>query len=1306
MLFRRLRERAQASKKLFSSPRMQEAIKEEWLKGGCYRQAVFGWLFFAAYCLVYSLLAVYSTGQNAPDGYNLVNGVNQIIFQQSLRHDDSPNPVFMNMQDVNDFWLWNSRCLVGALTNGSSTTWYEGERVENAGAHLYVNNMATVLGRVRYSQWRTSTAQCPLPSVAERAFSSCFPDYCPVWTWDPLTWQPCWPTEDRTAFGPDNKYTFRKNVHRRGFTGKLGVYGTGSFTVVLPQQGDAGNYINNLADDIATLQNDNWVDAGTRAVAIEFSLYSAAINKFTTVIAFVEFPPYGNYPVPNFDIFTFTGYSYIIYGNEYFPMPDKVLGAIIIVWVVFVFAHIFVKLHEWRQMQPYFFLNGFNLIDISLMIVQLTTLGLKVTFTTTLYHITAHFLDSAAYEGEYLDMRLISLLRQYESLLLSIGVILAWCKFLEPSQLLAADFYVLVKLIVILVGKLLQSFLPMLAIVYLAWVFSRYVLTATDDPNFITIATAVGKQYGDIMGNFDLTPIPNSNRFPMWQLLQMIVLILIIFLIMLNLFISIINDLYVSIKVQAKADWCKQQAIQIIILNRTTLSSPSKPWSGGGVQVFKAVLKAIRCRSIWSWFREATRGLCRIFCLHRSASEKLSPQRYVAPEEIEAISRKHPRDGYQHGYQSLERFPSGTVHDDQKRLEAAYSNTNTNTNDYSDKSIRSSTRLLRIRDRAADINRLFFAGDSVAAMKGTLPLLEQLNIWVTLSNKKTPPLHLLEILAQDISDVKSFNTVAALRQLLGYGALRIVASVMEEIMAAFPRAGSEFVDSPWTHAMRTCIRCAFKLTVRGSSAAASDQVAFARVTDDSGGRSSFFSLRMTQSLRANAISSAVLDLSKTDDLQKQRGSWSRNYQSQSQSLSSNISSNSPTKLQTAAVGRSSISNDISWAGDVMRLWGGEELLIVVGKIFRSLRSTGLGSLPSSLSMSSSMSINSTGWNTRKNRLILQGVQYDIDLLRLTANILQYKQLVVKYETSSAQRFPVFVDGVMFAALVGFASCEETDDLHQELASSAASIIKRYCLQELLDELVLNLKSTKNLLRMYKLVMVCKRISMIEGLGAKAITTMLPVSHSIADPQDGSGDTSLPSTCILLQLASVLSRLAAIPSRSRTEIMISLRVAQTIKLTVQQCVIKAQDVEDSGQEESDGNRVESLHRFVDSMCLDGLCGEDTETAVLKRVTISNLVPLLMKALSCEVLCEMEHAGTADLMSYSYRATGLRQAFEDHSDEDVATTIIETLYHLLYIGNDAAVAVQDKYEASSANVNFVKQVRNFDRKISFHIDVYLM
>ncbi|CAN0376707.1 unnamed protein product, partial [Pylaiella littoralis] len=55
-------------------------------------------------------------------------------------------------------------------------------------------------------------------------------------------------------------------------------------------------------------------------------------------------------------------------------------------------------------------------------------------------------------------------------------VIMVWVKLMDPLQAVFEDFFLLVKMIALVIGKLVKSFLPLLGIIYVSWAFARYTL--------------------------------------------------------------------------------------------------------------------------------------------------------------------------------------------------------------------------------------------------------------------------------------------------------------------------------------------------------------------------------------------------------------------------------------------------------------------------------------------------------------------------------------------------------------------------------------------------------------------------------------------------------------------------------------------------------------------------------------------------------------------------------------------------------------------------------------------------------------
>uniref|UniRef100_A0A0M3KKF5 PKD_channel domain-containing protein n=1 Tax=Anisakis simplex TaxID=6269 RepID=A0A0M3KKF5_ANISI len=59
--------------------------------------------------------------------------------------------------------------------------------------------------------------------------------------------------------------------------------------------------LNGSAEDLieafTQLQNQSWIDVGTRAVFIEFSAYNAQTNLFAVIQLMLEMPPYGSFVI-------------------------------------------------------------------------------------------------------------------------------------------------------------------------------------------------------------------------------------------------------------------------------------------------------------------------------------------------------------------------------------------------------------------------------------------------------------------------------------------------------------------------------------------------------------------------------------------------------------------------------------------------------------------------------------------------------------------------------------------------------------------------------------------------------------------------------------------------------------------------------------------------------------------------------------------------------------------------------------------------------------------------------------------------
>ena len=73
------------------------------------------------------------------------------------------------------------------------------------------------------------------------------------------------------------KYSTADELKEESYWGQVAVYGGGGYTQVLPNTSDTLQHV------LVQLQADEWIDAGTRAVFIDFTAYNMNDNLFAVV---------------------------------------------------------------------------------------------------------------------------------------------------------------------------------------------------------------------------------------------------------------------------------------------------------------------------------------------------------------------------------------------------------------------------------------------------------------------------------------------------------------------------------------------------------------------------------------------------------------------------------------------------------------------------------------------------------------------------------------------------------------------------------------------------------------------------------------------------------------------------------------------------------------------------------------------------------------------------------------------------------------------------------------------------------------
>ena len=70
------------------------------------------------------------------------------------------------------------------------------------------------------------------------------------------------------------QYSTADELKEEPHWGRLAVYGGGGFTQILPDTSDSLQHV------LTQLQSDQWIDAGTRVVFVDFTAYNPSDNLF------------------------------------------------------------------------------------------------------------------------------------------------------------------------------------------------------------------------------------------------------------------------------------------------------------------------------------------------------------------------------------------------------------------------------------------------------------------------------------------------------------------------------------------------------------------------------------------------------------------------------------------------------------------------------------------------------------------------------------------------------------------------------------------------------------------------------------------------------------------------------------------------------------------------------------------------------------------------------------------------------------------------------------------------------------------
>ncbi|KAE8630855.1 hypothetical protein XENTR_v10000990 [Xenopus tropicalis] len=454
-------------------------------------------------------------------------GMSQLFLDGPVSKDERTN--FKTLLTMDDFWKFTE----GPLMDGLYwDMWYNNRTMAENHSFIYYENL--LLGVPRLRQLRVKNGSCSVPEDLKDEIKDCYDSYSVR-------------NEDTTPFGLRNgtawTYTKEKDLNGSSQWGVISVYSGAGYYIDLSRNREES------AAQIAMLKNNLWLDRGTRAVFIDFSVYNANLNLFCVVRLLVEFPATGGL-ITSWQFQTVKLIHYIS-SFEFF------LAACEIIFCIFILYYIIEEFLEIHVHHLHYFRSLWNWLDIVIIGLSLPAIGI-------------HLYKMSSVEGP-LNKQLsdLNVFPNLESLaywqiqfnsVAAVIVFFAWVKLFKFANFNRTMTQLSTTMS--RCAKDILGFAIMFFIIFLAYAQFAYLVFGTQIDDFSTFQHCIFTQFRIILGDFDFTEVEEANRIlgPIY----FTTFVFFMFFILLNMFLAIINDTYSEVKTDMAQQKSEMELIDLI----------------------------------------------------------------------------------------------------------------------------------------------------------------------------------------------------------------------------------------------------------------------------------------------------------------------------------------------------------------------------------------------------------------------------------------------------------------------------------------------------------------------------------------------------------------------------------------------------------------------------------------------------------------------------------------------------------------------------------------------------------------------
>ncbi|CDS43464.1 polycystic kidney disease protein 2 [Echinococcus multilocularis] len=419
-----------------------------------------------------------------------------------------------SVNSIDDYWDVLKGPLIHTLYDNQ---WYNSKLISGNDTY-YLGYESVRLGLIRIRQVRVTNHSCSIPDDFAQQITSCYGVYS-----DGI--------EDRSTYGPGNStawvYTSGDELKMGIHFGTVAVYGGGGYYLDLPQDE------NMTLESVTELFQNLWVDRGTSAIFLHFTVYNSNANLFCVVSLVAELPPTGG----------------ILIGSEfrtvkllrYVRTQDYVVLMFECFFLLFIVYYVAEEVIEACNLGYKYFTKFWNILDILVVVLSCICAGFNIYRTV---RVKATLSSLLANPNEYSNFERLSYWEMQFNYAVGILVFLVWIKIFKYVSFNKTMNQL--NLTLANCAKDIAGFGVMFFIVFFAFAQLGYLAFGTQVADFSTFATSLMTLFRIILGDFDFQALHDAQSF--FGPLYFLVYIFFVFFVLINMFIAIINDTYLEVK--------------------------------------------------------------------------------------------------------------------------------------------------------------------------------------------------------------------------------------------------------------------------------------------------------------------------------------------------------------------------------------------------------------------------------------------------------------------------------------------------------------------------------------------------------------------------------------------------------------------------------------------------------------------------------------------------------------------------------------------------------------------------------------